>query len=351
MNCKEIQAVIVEYLDQALDAAEMEAVAAHLATCEECRHEVEELKELMQAMAGSEMQRPGPGLRENFQLLLQSELNMVVADKLLNERPFEGTVDPKSGSVVVGHDGDESNAMGADAGVRSEGGGIRGSAGGHREGIGVADRRGNGGGAGGGAEMGGDYGGAGGGRGKGRVIKKSIPIWHVAAAVVLLIGGIGIGVLVASRKGSSPNSNANTPEQLMAMQKEIKEMKEVLMFSMINDESASQRIKAVSYTEEMSNPDQKVIETLVSTLNHDKNVNVRLAALYSLGSWADNRMVRDSLVASLSKQTEPLIQVMLINLLAEKKDSRIVAPIQDIISNKKTLPAVKDAAEKSLKTL
>jgi flagellar basal body-associated protein FliL len=241
--------------------------------------------------------------------------------------------------------------MGADAGVRSEGGGIQGSAGGHREGIGVADRRGNGGGAGGGAEMGGDYGGAGGGRGKGRVIKKSIPIWHVAAAVVLLIGGIGIGVLVASRKGSSPNSNANTPEQLMAMQKEIKEMKEVLMFSMINDESASQRIKAVSYTEEMSNPDQKVIETLVSTLNHDKNVNVRLAALYSLGSWADNRMVRDSLVASLSKQTEPLIQVMLINLLAEKKDSRIVGPIQEILSNKKTLPVVKDAAEKSLKTL
>jgi len=123
------------------------------------------------------------------------------------------------------------------------------------------------------------------------------------------------------------------------------------MFSLINDESASQRIKAVSYAEEMSNPDQKVIETLVGTLNHDKNVNVRLAALYSLGSWADNRMVRDSLVASLPRQTEPLIQVMLINLLAEKKDSRIVAPIQEILSNKKTLPVVKDAAERSLKTL
>jgi len=137
----------------------------------------------------------------------------------------------------------------------------------------------------------------------------------------------------------------------VVMQKEIKEMKEVLMFSLIDNESASQRIKAVSYTEEMSNPDQKVINALVSTLNHDKNLNVRLAALYSLGSWADNQMVRDSLVASLPKQTEPLIQVMLINLLAEKKDSRIVAPVQDILSNKKTLPVVKDAAEKSLKTL
>jgi hypothetical protein len=291
MTCKEIQAVMVEYLDQATDAATMEAVAAHLATCEDCRQEAEELHELMQAMRGSEMRQPGPGLRENFQLMLQSELNMVVTDKLL-------------------HEGD----------------------------VGGGDMR-----------MGGD---AGGGRGDAMVIKRSFPMWSVAAAVILLLGGgVGIGMLISSRKVSGPGPNPNTPEQLIAMQKEIKEMKEVLMFSLIDNESASQRIKAVSYTDEMLNPDQKVINALVSTLNHDKNVNVRLAALYSLGSWADNQMVRDSLVASLPKQTEPLIQVMLINLLAEKKDSRIVAPVQDILSNKKTLPVVKDAAEKSLKTL
>jgi len=94
-----------------------------------------------------------------------------------------------------------------------------------------------------------------------------------------------------------------------------------------------------------------VIEVLVGTLNHDKNVNVRLAALYSLASFADNRVVRDSLVASLPRQTEPLIQVMLINLLAAKKDSRAIGPIKEIISNRNTLPAVKEAAEQSLKTL
>ena len=44
MTCKEIQAVIVEYLDQALDAVMMEAVTAHLATCEECRQEAGEIR-------------------------------------------------------------------------------------------------------------------------------------------------------------------------------------------------------------------------------------------------------------------------------------------------------------------
>jgi HEAT repeat protein len=163
---------------------------------------------------------------------------------------------------------------------------------------------------------------------------------------LLLIGGIGIGVLVSSRKGPG-----GPERQLAGMQKEIKDMKEVLLYSLIDDESASQRIKAVTYAEAISNPDQKVIDVLVGTLNHDKNVNVRLAALYSLASFADRIAVRDSLVASLRKQTEPLIQVMLINLLAARKDGRAIGPIKDILSNKNTLPAVQDAARKTLKTL
>ncbi|HEV3324190.1 MAG TPA: hypothetical protein VG052_01250, partial [Puia sp.] len=141
------------------------------------------------------------------------------------------------------------------------------------------------------------------------------------------------------------------PKQLGEMQKEIREMKEAMLFSLIDDESASQRIKAVSYAEEITNPDQKVMEVLVGTLNNDKNVNVRLAALYSLASFSDNRVVRDSLVASLPRQSEPLIQVMLINLLAAKRESRAIGPIKEIISNKNTLPAVKEAAQQSLKTL
>lgn len=125
----------------------------------------------------------------------------------------------------------------------------------------------------------------------------------------------------------------------------------MLLFSLLDDESASQRLKAVSYAEEIANPDQKVIEALVSTLNNDKNVNVRLAALYSLARFSDNTTVRDSLVASLGRQSEPLIQIVLINMLAEKKDERAIGPIRDILSRGKTMKEVKDAAQKGLKVL
>jgi hypothetical protein len=278
MDCKEIQAMMIDYLDRGVGAEGAAAMRAHLLGCESCRKEVEEMRELLLVMGEQELRQPGPGLRENFQVMLQSELNMETADDLL---------------------GRTRDGKGKHAGEKKGFGGMG------AKGIG----------------------------------------WMAAAACILLFGGIWIGAMVGSRKTS------NVPEQLGAMQKEIREMKEAMMFSLIDDESASQRIKAVGYAEELSNPDQRVIQALVGTLNHDKNVNVRLAALYSLATFADNRSVRDSLVSSLAKQTEPLIQVMLITLLAERKDNRAIGPIRDIISNKNTLPAVKDAAQKSLKTL
>ena len=171
------------------------------------------------------------------------------------------------------------------------------------------------------------------------------PVWKIAAAIVLLLGGYWIG-----NRGKSPMAPA-TAEPITELRNEVKEMKEVLLFALLDDESASQRLKAVSYAEEMSNPDQKVITALVNTLNHDKNVNVRLASLYSLARFTDNPAVRDSLVNSLAGQTEPMIQVVLINMLADKKEHRAIGPIRDILSKDKSLKEVREAAEKGLKKI
>ncbi len=237
------------------------------------------------------MQKPGAALRENFQTLLQSEMNMVSMSHLLDEEDGPAT------------GGGNWRKRGADdRGDRKKGDGIRG------------------------------------------VVRMSGLTWKVAAAIVLLVGGAWIGSALQEKKDAKP-------DQLMALQKEVKEMKQVLLFSLIDDESASQRIKAVSYAEEMSNPDQAVIDALMNTLNNDKNANVRLASLYSLARWADSRTVRDSLVLSLGKQTEPIVQIVLINLLAEKREKRAIAPMKAILSNDKALKEVRDAAQKGLRVL
>jgi hypothetical protein len=276
MNCKDIQTKLIDYLDHKLDAPSSEELRQHLTTCASCSREAEELRELLTTMSSSPLEIPPAALRESFNMLLQSELNMQTTTTLIEEFP-----------VATGEAGHTA-----------------------------------------------------------KTIRFSSPIWRVAAAVILLAGGIGIGMSIRT-KPSEPTAT----DEIAAMRKELKEMKEEVMFNLINDESASQRIKAVSYVEQMSSPDQQVIDALLHTLDHDKSVNVRLASLYSLARFADREAVRDSLVTSLKMQTDPIVQVVLINLLGEKRELKAIAPIKAIIQNKKTLPEVKDAAQRSLKTM
>lgn len=181
--------------------------------------------------------------------------------------------------------------------------------------------------------------------------KPSIPWYNlgrykIAAGIALLIGGTFIGLFIRTGLNSSHTSN-----ELKQLHSEVTDLKRTAMFTMLNEESSSDRIQAVNYATDLGKADKNVIEVLVKTLNNDKNVNVRLAAAYALSKFAYERSVTDSLVKSLPQQTDPLLQVALINILAERKEKSALRPIQEIIANKSTLKEVRDVAENSLHVL
>jgi hypothetical protein len=182
--------------------------------------------------------------------------------------------------------------------------------------------------------------------------RKTIIPWYnlrryrIAAAIALLICGTFIGILLHVGLSNSYASN-----ELKQLQSEVSDLKKTAMFTMLKEESSSDRIQAVGYVEGLDNPDQNVIEVLVKTLNYDKNVNVRMAAAYALSKFSDRRAVCDSLVRSLFLQSDPILQVTLINILVERKEKSALRPIQEIIANKKTLKEVRAVAENSLRVL
>jgi hypothetical protein len=181
--------------------------------------------------------------------------------------------------------------------------------------------------------------------------RSSIP-WYgrsslrIAAGLALLISGTFIGILI-----NTGIKNSKTADELKQLQSEVTLLKRTAMFTMLKEESSSDRIQAVSYADALDTPDENVIDVLVKTLNHDKNVNVRMAAAYALSKFAGQRSVCDSLVNSLSLQTDPILQVTLINILAERKEKSALKPIQQIISSKSTLKEVRAVAENSLRVL
>lgn len=168
---------------------------------------------------------------------------------------------------------------------------------------------------------------------------------RIAAGLALIIAGAFMGMII-----NPLLKNKNQSSELVQLKSEIQSLKEVMMLNMLDQDSPSERIKAVNYAEELSANDQ-VVQALVKTLNNDKNVNVRMAAAYSLSKLSARKEVLDSLVKSLEIQTDPIIQVVLMDILVQNGETRALTPIQNIISNENTLKEVKEIAKKNMQVL
>ena len=123
------------------------------------------------------------------------------------------------------------------------------------------------------------------------------------------------------------------------------------MLSLLQNPSASQRIRAVSYTEEITNVDMKVISALFTTLNEDANVNVRLATLEALVKLASEPMVREGLVKSIALQDSPLMQSAIADAMVKLQEKSSVKSLQDLLHKKGLNQMVKINIEKSIQKL
>jgi len=165
--------------------------------------------------------------------------------------------------------------------------------------------------------------------------------YRIAAGVLLLICSAFAGMIFSSQIFDSGRH-----KEMDQLRSEIAELRKTALFSMLKEQSSSYRIQAVSYAEELVTPDENVIGALVKTLNNDKNVNVRMAAAYALAKYPAVQSVRDSLVESLPGQSDPILQVTLINILVEMGEKSALKPIEKIITDKSTLNEVRSVAEK-----
>lgn len=170
---------------------------------------------------------------------------------------------------------------------------------------------------------------------------------RMAFSLILVIGGLATGYLL-HRPGETTNSYNRQIESLTS---QVSEMKQVLMLSLIQDPSASQRIQAVSYTEDIKNVDNKVIDALFTTLNEDPNVNVRLATLEALAKLAGNPLVREGLVRSISKQESPIMQSTMADIMVQLQEKSSVQSLQKLLSKKDLNQMVKIKIEKSIQKL
>jgi hypothetical protein len=108
--------------------------------------------------------------------------------------------------------------------------------------------------------------------------------------------------------------------------------------------SASSRLLAILEIEKEDRMDNQLLQMLTLTLNHDKNTNVRLAALSLMEKFNYDGHVANMLVSSLDKQDDPIVQLGLVSILGKMKNVNIDDKLESLARSPETFAAVRDEA-------
>jgi hypothetical protein len=167
--------------------------------------------------------------------------------------------------------------------------------------------------------------------------------WQMAAAAALVAVGLGIGYVV---RGSG-----QAPAEVSQLREEVANMRQLVALSLMQQQSASDRLRGVSWAYRAEPSDREVLGALVTAVNHDTNVNVRLAAVDALRRFSASPETGRAVVQSLSKQTTPIVQVALIDLLVDLKDPEAAPELRRLSGNETANEGVRQRAQWALERL
>jgi hypothetical protein len=175
------------------------------------------------------------------------------------------------------------------------------------------------------------------------------PALRLAYSVLLLVVGLAVGYGLNNRTGSAPPVAATLPVPAAAPATPDKEQQ--LVLAMLENPSATQRLRAVGQSKEIAQANEAVVNALLSTLNNDPNVNVRLATLEALAQLGQDPVVRQGLVHALTRQESPLVQSALADVMVQLQVRRSVQPLKQLLRQADLNAAVKTKIESSIQTL
>ncbi|HNP19107.1 MAG TPA: HEAT repeat domain-containing protein [Fulvivirga sp.] len=170
-------------------------------------------------------------------------------------------------------------------------------------------------------------------------MKQSQWQWAYSAALVIL--GIALGTFY----------NRSSHNEINTLTSEMHEMKEMMMLSMLEKESTTDRLRAVSLTNEMGTTSEKVAMALINTLRTDNNNNVRMAAIEALSHYTSQPAVRKELIASIQFQKSPLVQLALAELMVAMNEKGAKKAFDQLWKSDDTPQEIKTAIKEKMQTM
>jgi len=156
----------------------------------------------------------------------------------------------------------------------------------------------------------------------------SRPAFQAALALGMLVLGVWIGMRTTTDSASG--------DEIRKLRAEMESMNRAVVLSLLENKSASERLRAVSLTQN-TRGDGRVTDALLQVIATDPSVNVRLAALDVLSQMAKQPEVHQKLLDAFPRQTSPTMTAAMADVLMAVDGPRSRQAIENA-AKKKELP-------------
>lgn len=174
------------------------------------------------------------------------------------------------------------------------------------------------------------------------------PALQFGFGLALLLFGIFLG---SQLRLASSASDLQQSQEIAALRGELAGMKQMVALSLMQHQSATDRLRGVNWSYDLGQPGQEVLTALMDTLTYDPSVNVRLATVDALRRYGDRPVVRQGVVDAMARQDNPMVQVALIDFAVDLGDRASIQTLQQLTEDQQTDIAVRERALKGLAQL
>jgi HEAT repeat protein len=163
---------------------------------------------------------------------------------------------------------------------------------------------------------------------------------RIAAGFALLIIGVLSGWLIGRETGEN--------SQVSAIRNDLNEMKQLVALSQLQNKSASDRIMATYEFKKLDSASDEILDALIYTFQNDDNPNVKNAAAEALFKFGNRDKVRKAFIHGLTTQSDPLLQINLIEMLVGLNEKRALPKLQQMMEQENQMKVVKQKAAEGI---
>lgn len=154
--------------------------------------------------------------------------------------------------------------------------------------------------------------------------------------------------LYAGRVSLGPSA---AKQDVKRLDTEVQTLRQTVALSLLERQSATSRLEGISWSSRVEHPDNDLVSALLSTLNSDPNINVRLSALDAVEKFSGDPAVRKALVESIPRQDSPLVQIALIDAVVHMRDNTAATELRKLTGDREVNAAVRQRAQWGLQKL